>query len=374
MMNYLIESSICITLFYGLYHLVFRDATAHYANRLYLLTSLIISVLIPTLSLPLFKNQIIYSYSPSLPVGYVKFLPDEAVPFDWSILWFGIYITGVVISFLVFFIGIFKILRIIQKGESANYRGHSIIYTATDITLCSFGKFIIVPLDKKENLTEYELTHEINHITNLHTMDILFVKIFRCLFWFNPIVFMYERRLVEVHEYQADEATLNHFGKKSYLSFIIDQVSIKSKHSLVHNFNSLIKKRLIMMSSESRSGNAQYLAILPVLLVVLSLFSFDTYDEYIDTNGKMITILNDTIPDGVVLDTIYMFDFNSMKQVSRVVAKPVGANAYLLPGTDSITIAMSGVDTISTIDYDTYMETVVSINYNTGVIDTLINE
>ena len=185
---------------------------------------------------------------------------------------------------------------------------------------------------------------------------------------------MYERRLVEVHEYQADEATLNHFGKKSYLSFIIDQVSIKSKHSLVHNFNSLIKKRLIMMSSESRSGNAQYLAILPVLLVVLSLFSFDTYDEYIDTNGKMITILNDTIPDGVVLDTISMFDFNSMTRVSRVVAKPVGANAYLLPGTDSITIAMSGVDTISTIDYDTYMETVVSINYNTGVIDTLINE
>lgn len=374
-MNYLIESSICLVLFYGLYHFLFKDTTAHFANRIYLLTSLLVAALIPTLSLPIFKNQVTYSPSANISIGHVQFIPDEAVLFNWSLLWFYIYLAGVIVSFLVFFTGLYKIVRIILQGERTVNHDHSIIYTSADLPLCSFGKFIIAPLYRKGNLTEYELTHEINHLKSLHTLDVLFIKLFRCLFWFNPIVLLYERRLIEVHEYQADSATLNHLGRESYLSFIIDQVSIKSKYSIVHNFNSLIKKRLIMMSSESRSGYIHYLAVIPVLLVVLSLFSFDTYDEYVDKDGNMFEVLNDTIPDGAVLDTFITQASINGRDIKWVVIKEDGKDAYIIPSDDPMTkLMMDRIDTISTIDYDTYKETMVTFNYKTGVIDTLIYE
>ncbi len=406
-MNYLIESSICLLMFYGLYHFLFKDSTKHAINRIYLLSSLILSALIPILSLPIFRNKIAYAPKPtSSLIGRVQFIPDGAVPFDWSLVWFNIYLVGVIISFLILSIGIYKILSIIVNGDKVRHCNYTLIYTNSEIPLCSFGKYIIAPSHRKEDLTEYELTHEINHLKNFHTLDVLFIKLFRCLFWFNPIVLLYDRRLIEIHEYQADSATLNHLGRESYLSFIVDQVSIRSKHPLVHNFNSLIKKRLIMMSSESRSGSVQYLAIIPVLLVVLSLFSFDSYPEHVDNNGNEHSILNDTIPDGIVLDTLYtaVFNMSSKKEVPSTVAelsrantfvrdtfitqasingrdikwlviKEKGKDAYIIPSDDPLTKTMlNRVDTISIIDYATYIEQMISINYKSGVIDTLVNE
>ncbi len=374
MMNYLFESSLCMVMFYGLYHILFKDTRAHTQNRLYLIGALIISILIPLLSVPVFKNVAVFSTLMKQPVGVGTFVSPVTSSYDWSTILAMIYLSGVIISLLLILHSLYSLFTLVRNGDLINYHDTKVIYSDIDIPLCSFGKYIIAPSHRKGNLSDYELAHEANHISSLHTLDVLFIKIFRSFFWFNPILSLYEKRLIEVHEYQADAATQNLLGKESYLSFLIDQVSIKHQSSLVHNFNSLIKKRLIMMSSESRSDSIQYLAIFPVLLVVLSLFSFDTYTVLVDTDGNEISIQQDTIPDGIVYDTIVMYDHSSRKEVQRVIAKPKGANAYLLPGNDPISKAMQNIDTIMTIDYDTYKETMVVINYNTGVIDTLVKE
>jgi beta-lactamase regulating signal transducer with metallopeptidase domain len=374
MMIYLLEASICLVMFYGLYHIVFKDTQAHNQNRLYLLGSLIASILIPLLSIPIYKNVAVFSSPINQPVGVGAIATPISSSNDWNTVLVIVYLLGVIISFFVILKSLYKLIDLVRNGESIKHHDTKVIYSNSDVTLCSFGSYIIAPNNRKGNLTEYELTHELNHIRSFHTLDILFIKIFRSFFWFNPILKLYENRLIEVHEYQADASTQDVFGKDSYISFLVDQVSTKYQSSLVHNFNSLIKKRLIMMNSESRSNSLKYLAIFPVLLVVLSLFSFDSYTIYLDTDGKEISLQQDTIPNGIVFDTIVMYDFNSKKEVQRIVAIPKGKNAYLLPGNDPISKAMQSIDTIMMVDYDTYKETTVVINYKTGVIDTLVKE
>ena len=374
MMNYLLESSLSMILFYGLYHLVFKDTRAHRQNRLYLIGSLIVSICIPLISLPVFKNTIAFSTPVKQPTGIEAFVQPTSSSYDWNTILFIIYVSGVIISLLLILRSLYTLYEIVRNGDSITLKDTNVIYSHSDIPLCSFGKYIIAPCNRKGKLTDYELTHEANHIRSLHTLDILFIKVFRSFFWFNPILSLFEKRLIEVHEYQADAATQTLHGKESYLSFLVDQVSNKQQPSLVHNFNSLIKKRLIMMNSESRSDSVQYLAIFPVLLVALSLFSFDTYTVFMDTDGNEISIQKDTIPNDILFDTIVMYDHSSKQEVLRVVAKPKGKNAYLLPGTDPISKAMQSIDTIMTLDYDTFKETTIVINYKTGVIDTLVKE
>ena len=375
MIAYLLESSVCMILFYGLYHLLFKDTSTHAQNRLYLLSSLLISLVIPLISLPVYQHSSIVPTPSTQPFigGVTRQIQPEIIAYDWSSIWSLVYAAGVLISLTVLLRRLYHIYRIIKTGESIYHRGTQVIYTATETPLCSFGKYIIAPIDRKGNLTQYELTHEINHTRKRHTIDVVFIKVLRSFFWFNPVLMFYEERLLEVHEYQADEATHYDLGKESYLSFLVDQISRNRQPSLVNNFNSLINKRLIMMNSETRSGKIQYLAILPVLLVVFSLFSFDSYNVYLDTDGNEISIQRDTIPHGAKIDTFTTYHSDLKKEVKYVLVKPHLQNAYLIINENPEINSIGRIDTLMKIDYDTYAETTVVINYQTGVIDTITN-
>ena len=346
----------------------------HMLNRIYLLSSLVLSILVPWIALPVYKQEVVIQGAKNNALtqsisGQAEMISDQAL--QWVDLLQVLYLMGVVISFAFIARGLIKIISMIRNGKSVIINGVKVIYVNDEVPLCSFGGHILAPIHKKDKLTAYELTHEINHISKFHTLDILFIKILRAFYWFNPVMYFYEKRLFEVHEYQADEATYNALGKESYLNFLVDQLSKKRQPILAHNFNSLIKKRLIMMSSESKSGHFQYLAILPILLVVMSLFSFESYNSYVDTDGNDILMLTDTIPDGAIIDSILLYDFDLKKGIKHTLIRPKGGNAYLLPSDDPK--VMNWTDTISTIDYDTYVETIVTINLKTGVIDTLHN-
>lgn len=385
-MSYLLETSICLIIFYGLFHLLFMGKQNHMMNRIYLLSSLVLSLFIPLVSLPVYKNVVIANESNNgirNQAITVQSSIETSEAFQWLEFLQMVYLFGVIISFSLFMLGLFKIIQMIKNGQEASVNGRKVIYNKNELPLCSFAGYILVPNHKRDNLTAYELTHEINHISMWHTMDVLLVKCLRAFYWFNPIMYLYEKRIFEVHEYQADEATFNLLGKESYLNFLVDQVSKKQNPKLVHNFNSLIKKRIIMMSSESKSGSIQYLAIIPILLVVFSLFSFDSYPEYVDKKGNLLVSQQDTIPsyglitfptndesDSIVFDTIVSFNFDLKKEVKRVVARPRGQKAFMLPNNDGY----EGIDTLTTLDYDTYKEQTVVINHKTGVIDTLVNE
>lgn len=60
MLQYLFEFTLCSALFYALYRLLLEGRTAHRAARAYLVGTMLLSLLIPLLELPLYPAQTIY--------------------------------------------------------------------------------------------------------------------------------------------------------------------------------------------------------------------------------------------------------------------------------------------------------------------------
>ena len=117
-MNYLLESSICITVFYVLYYLFFRRLTFIRLNRIYLISSLIIGLILPSISYQL--QEVINvvpsnieregtTLTPLIMNSHVSPVLNTP-PFDWLIIWQACYILGILFMLIRFSIVIYKIL------------------------------------------------------------------------------------------------------------------------------------------------------------------------------------------------------------------------------------------------------------------------
>jgi beta-lactamase regulating signal transducer with metallopeptidase domain len=55
------------------------------------------------------------------------------------------------------------------------------------------------------------------HSEQNHTMDVLLTRIFSILFWFNPVIWLYQKAILQNLEFIADsEALLKISDKKAY--------------------------------------------------------------------------------------------------------------------------------------------------------------
>lgn len=112
-----------------------------------------------------------------------------------------------------------------------------------------------------------------------------FIKILQ---WFNPFIYLFDRSLRAVHEYQADEECINSgIPLRTYQGLMLDQVFKTNIFSASSRFSnsSLTKKRLIMMSRKrSRTlANLKLLMALPViafLLLLIPTCSKNSFEPY----------------------------------------------------------------------------------------------
>ncbi|HEX9827277.1 MAG TPA: M56 family metallopeptidase, partial [Flavobacteriaceae bacterium] len=117
------------------------------------------------------------------------------------------------------------------------------------------------------------LQHEQVHVEQKHTLDLLFFELLRIVFWFNPFVYIYQSRIVELHEYIADAKSVEHQNKAEYYQNLLSQVFDTQHISFVTPFfkQSLIKKRIIMISkSKSKQINLfKYALLIPMIFAIL---------------------------------------------------------------------------------------------------------
>ncbi len=130
-MNYLLESSICIALFYALYLLIFSRLTFIRLNRIYLLSSLVISLCVPLISYqweetvlinePIAETSANDISTPLLLTKDLSKLNEISTvekPFDWMMVLQILYVSGVIFMFgklLFFMINTLKVRIIANK-------------------------------------------------------------------------------------------------------------------------------------------------------------------------------------------------------------------------------------------------------------------
>lgn len=266
MVAYLFEVSFSWFIFYLAYVLFLQQERFFGVNRAYLLVALIGGLLLPFLQI-----ETTNTYLPQLPillneitvgVGQNMDFSEQNHHWSWSEILLTIYFIGVSIGLLRLSLSLNKLYQLYKEGNIENKVFYHLIKTNTIHSPFSFGSYLFISNTTTLNHKEYQyiIEHEVTHIRQKHTIDLLLVETLAILFWFNPLVFLYRTALRDQHEFLADKAVLSHVPIKEYGQLLIEQSIPGLKIGLVnHLIYSQLKKRINMMTKKKQVNKAPYL-------------------------------------------------------------------------------------------------------------------
>ena len=274
-LSFLLAFTAIASLFFGYYLLFLRKERQFQLNRFFLLAILPLSFFLPGIEWEIYQAKEIApvweTTLQSIDITAEKVEEAWVFPFEEAIQ--AIYLGMVaILSFLLIF-RLYKISRLIQRSPRKEKRkGFTLLYTQGQQSVSSFGSFIFwnqeLPFDGEEQ--RRILQHELCHVQQQHSLDVLFMEVWKILFWFHPMVYLLSRELKIVHEYQADRAASQQGDQHSYIQLLLSQ-TLGQKLQLSHSFFQHRPKNRIMMilrKSNSRFSNLKYLLLLPLCLAI----------------------------------------------------------------------------------------------------------
>jgi hypothetical protein len=283
-LNFILQSNLFLGLFFGFYWLLLRRETFFQWNRLYLLASLLISLSIPWMPTPEFVQQTeivqnVRELNP-LPINpIITPAPTVALAryeYTWQDYLWLVYGLGVIALLSRFLLSLILLVRLaIRQGIRRRERVFWVNLPSNNPT---FSFLNILFWGNPSGLSTEEqsqiLRHELVHIRQWHSLDILFLEVVRAFYWYNPIIWLYQSSLRQVHEYLADQATIQAGADKTdYAHLLVNQTLSKESLHLSNSFyHSKLLKSRIMMLNQVPSANLKRLKfamILPTLLICL---------------------------------------------------------------------------------------------------------
>lgn len=276
---YLIKVNASIILFYLCYKLLFQRDTFWMLRRTYLMVSVLFSFIYPLFSIEgwLKKQEPIMSAISSIQLDELVISPSGVRNLGLftveNVLWavFGLVALFMTFHFLIQF---YTIVRRRLKGTKTSLMHIPIIRIDEKITPFSFFQWIFInPKLYSESETAVILEHELTHVRQYHSVDVIVAQIQKMFCWFNPAAWLLEREIRHNLEYLADNQVLNSgFEPKKYQYHLLSLSYEPAESKLGNQFNvSPIKKRIKMMNSKKtkKSGLLKYALIIPIALVML---------------------------------------------------------------------------------------------------------
>jgi TonB family protein len=319
---YLAQVSLYWLLLYACYWLLLRRHTFFAWNRAYLLASLLGAFALPLVEYPEAVPPIVYevpAWTVSEAVG--KVAPEVPAPateaaaspapsapvWTWEMLLGVVYLIGVLYFGARLLRHYRRLLAFIQKQRCIDMDTYRLYLLDSDqIGSFSFLRHIVL------NRTDYQqhfhtiLPHELAHVRQRHSWDILLVEVLRVLFWFNPVLILYKKSLQQVHEYLADrEVCAWDAPRDGYAAFMLSYALRGSAAPLVNSFfkSSLLKDR-IMMLYKSRNSNwslGRY-AVVALLTGVVALLVASCEKKTADSDEPIVATNQRILIEGIVLD------------------------------------------------------------------------
>lgn len=398
LLQYLFEVSICLILFYAFYKIFLERSLEFRYNRFFLLFTYLCSFCIPLLSfkvIPVTLKKSVVSSNPDLELA-APIVSESHKLITWDQVLIGIYLLIAILMLIRLIHALKNIWQQIKTSEMSHHPICQFIYYDGDKPY-SFFKYLFYPSDIP--LHKEIIEHELTHIQEYHSYDIVLSEFVKVILWFNPIAYLIQKDIKINHEFICDKKASGIHGKYKYVQLLAGLHHKKYKYHLGNNFSYFLKNRIIMLEQKyNHPQKWKYLLIFPLVFLMLNLFSFDKY--YIIENDN-IQILNDSIPIGVdaanpyflkeiidtttifnsetyeetftvvksripyvmVEDTVAIFDFDTKEEKISIVKKEVPMLEYIEQQEKNKVVV--GTDTILVFDSDTYEET-VSVIERTG--------
>ncbi len=276
--QFLIESSICLLLFYGFYELVLRKETFFQLNRLYLLVTPLLSIVIPLVHVELYRPEVepvvdpwvllLMSQSAGLPATLEQSVGGSIRLGDLLLVIYGLGLGLMLIRLGMAFHGLRRLLR----GATHQLRGPA----------ASFFGHILHRSNREDSERDLLDAHERVHVREGHSLDILFMELMIAGYWFHPLIYGFRRQLKLIHEFIADARVVGQTGTRyAYARLLVRYSRTPIDHPLLNTFASFTKKRLLMLNQSPSPAyrRLKYLLALPLFICLLGLFSFDLAEE-----------------------------------------------------------------------------------------------
>jgi beta-lactamase regulating signal transducer with metallopeptidase domain len=272
------------------YDVFLKKETFFYYNRVYLLVSSLLSLVIPLIKIDSFNQAISNSYFVNLPevfIGNVNQVTTETndltSQMESTLLTItNLYVLVAVLVFAVFLFKLFKIVRLILNSTKTKTENFTIVHLKNTNSAFSFFNYVFLGDTLSETEKQCIIEHEKIHVIEKHTLDLLWFETLKIIFWFNPLIYLYQNRISNIQEFIADQNAIK-TNKSQYYQQLLQQVFNVKNCSFINPFfkQSLIKKRIIMLqkSKSKQVKLAKYLLLIPMVLGML------VYTSCVDSNS-----------------------------------------------------------------------------------------
>ncbi|MCB0631429.1 MAG: M56 family metallopeptidase, partial [Lewinella sp.] len=322
--QYLLEFSICLAVFYALYYFLLRPETYFQLNRLYLLLTPLLAMIIPFLDWQLNSttntgqwDRIIYPLVTDIQEQQFIFYENLSAPasdrwqFTYLDLLLLIYACGMLWMAGRLMYRTWRLMRLIGQSSQESKEGYTVITPDEAIPAASFLSYVFWQDGPLSPERQRILEHELVHVRQWHSLDVLLMEVWVAVKWFHPMIYWYRNSLRLTHEYIADAYVSARNGSRlEYARLLTTAQATASSHTLLHHFNSSIKMRLMMLAKQpSRTWKyLKFLTILPVTALLMLFFSFNLAeelpDELVDPLAKAEQTFNGLVNQAVLPKTI----------------------------------------------------------------------
>ena len=311
-LHYLAEANLYLIIFYLTYQLLLARETYSQLNRIYLLFSCVAAFVLPMLQLGILKPAEPITVNQTYPVEL--FYPElnqvaanhitprvEEYHLTWQDYLIYAYAIGCAILLLALLVKLFVLVRTIRHAKREQRGQYKLIYLSESDVAFSIFNYLFIGTDAVGENTI--IRHELVHIHQKHSLDILFVELLKIVNWFNPFIYLLQNSLKTIHEYIADEHTAAYENDTlGYATFLVNNAYGAGGSSITHSFfnYNLLKKRIIMLNQQ-RSGTSarlKYLITAPVFagLLCASTLAFSKDYGWIDLDPANVSTRMEMLP------------------------------------------------------------------------------
>ncbi|MCB9233854.1 MAG: M56 family metallopeptidase [Bacteroidia bacterium] len=257
-----------LTAAFYLWYLAFLRRNPRFSLiRVYLLAALGLPLIFPLFRLELFANPVETTASLWLETIQIGANPNLSANNSGSWLLF-VYLLGAGLLALLFGWRMARLIYWISRSEREKFQGYTLIRTHGKVPTSSFLNYLF--WDEKFELSSPQsqqlLAHELCHMRQFHSLDLLFAEMLKVVFWFNPFIWLLQKELKQNHEYLADQAALAAGQKENYAALLLHSILPAPSFVLSHSFfQPQIKNRIIMMNKKKSSRHLLgFLTVLPL--------------------------------------------------------------------------------------------------------------
>lgn len=191
-----------------------------------------------------------------------------------SIILFAVWCAGFLYLTIQKIISLRAVRKVIKSGRYADRQDECDViendYIAQPMNWMSY---IMMPHEwlQKENAAVWK--HEMSHAHKAHSLDLLLLDLMQVFQWFNPVMFLLQKELEMIHEYQADRAVLESGADARQYKLMLVQAVAESRGYAMTSWlrQTNLKKRIDMMQrKESNRWNRLRALFIPLFATLFA--------------------------------------------------------------------------------------------------------